>query len=43
MRTIPIILFGAGGVGGALLRQILDNRVFHANTYGLTLESGRPV
>lgn len=37
MRTIPIILFGAGGVGSALLRQILDNRTFHATTYGLTL------
>ena len=37
MRTIPIILFGTGGVGRALLRQILAHRTFHANTYGLTL------
>ncbi len=37
MRTIPIILFGAGGVASALLRQILDHRAFHATTYGLTL------
>jgi homoserine dehydrogenase len=37
MRTIPVILLGIGGVGAALVRQIVANRQFHANTYGLTL------
>ena len=37
MREIPIILLGVGGVGGALLRQILAQRAFHAQEYGLHL------
>lgn len=27
MKHIPVIIFGAGGVGGALLEQIIDSRV----------------
>ncbi len=38
MRTIPIILFGVGGVGRALARQIVEQRQFHAATYGLQLQ-----
>jgi len=35
MRTIPVILFGVGGVGRALVRQIVEQRQFHATTLGL--------
>jgi len=38
MRSIPIILFGVGGVGRALVRQIVEQRQFHAATYGLQLQ-----
>ena len=37
MREIPIILLGVGGVGGSLLRQIVAQRAFHAQEYGLHL------
>jgi len=37
MREIPIILLGVGGVGSGLLRQILAQRTFHAEEYGLHL------
>ena len=37
MRDIPVILFGVGGVGRSLLRQILDLRDMHAVVYGLRL------
>lgn len=37
MRTLPLILLGAGGVGAALIRQIIEQREFHAQRYGLTL------
>jgi homoserine dehydrogenase len=35
MIELPLILFGLGGVGRSLVRQILDNRSFHAKQYGL--------
>jgi homoserine dehydrogenase len=35
MTELPFILFGLGGVGRSLVRQILDNRDFHAQQYGL--------
>ncbi len=38
MREIPVILFGVGGVGRALVRQIVENREFHASQYGLALQ-----
>jgi homoserine dehydrogenase len=38
MRSIPVILFGVGGVGRALVRQIMEQRRFHAATYGLELQ-----
>ncbi|MCB0064865.1 MAG: hypothetical protein KDE19_22225, partial [Caldilineaceae bacterium] len=38
MRVIPIIQLGVGGVGAALVRQILANREFHGETYGLQLQ-----
>jgi len=38
MRTIPVILFGVGGVGRALVRQVVEQRHFHAATYGLHLQ-----
>lgn len=38
MRSIPVILFGVGGVGRALVRQIVELRQFHADTYGLRLQ-----
>lgn len=37
MQQLPVILFGLGGVGRALVRQILDNRDFHADQYDLDL------
>lgn len=37
MREIPVILIGVGGVGQALLRQIVANRGLHAEQYGLRL------
>ena len=38
MHAIPLILFGIGGVGCALVRQIVENRTYHAAQYGLTLD-----
>lgn len=38
MRSIPLILFGVGGVGRSFIRQIVENREFHAREYGLRLE-----
>ncbi|MBX3015750.1 MAG: hypothetical protein KF832_29795 [Caldilineaceae bacterium] len=38
MRSIPVILFGVGGVGRAFVRQIVEQRQFHATTYGLYLQ-----
>lgn len=37
MREIPVVLLGVGGVGRALVRQIIENRTLHAQQYGLTL------
>lgn len=37
MRDLPLILFGVGGVGRALLRHILAQRGMHAREYGLHL------
>lgn len=37
MREIPVILLGVGGVGRALVRQIVENRTYHASHYGLVL------
>ena len=37
MQRVPIILLGSGGVGAALLHQIIAHRQFHASTYGLEL------
>lgn len=38
MRSVPVILFGVGGVGRALVRQIVELRQFHTETYGLQLQ-----
>jgi homoserine dehydrogenase len=37
MQDLPIIVLGAGGVGRALVRQIVENRGLHAEQYGLWL------
>jgi homoserine dehydrogenase len=37
MRELSIILLGVGGVGRALLRQIIEQRARHAEEYGLAL------
>lgn len=37
MHHAPILLFGVGGVGGALIRQIVQNRVHHAMEFELEL------
>jgi homoserine dehydrogenase len=37
MRELPVILFGVGGVGRALLRQIIEHRAFHALQYNLAV------
>jgi homoserine dehydrogenase len=38
MRALPVILLGVGGVGRALVRQIVENRPLHAEQYGLRLD-----
>jgi homoserine dehydrogenase len=38
MHELPVILFGVGGVGRALLQQIVTHRSLHALRYGLTLQ-----
>ena len=35
--TVPLVLLGCGGVGRALLRQIVDQRAHHAAHHGLRL------
>lgn len=37
MHEIPLILLGIGGVGRALIRQIIANRTLYAEQYGLKL------
>ncbi len=37
MQELPIIVLGAGGVGRAFIRQIVENRGLHAEQYGLWL------
>ena len=37
MRDIPVILFGVGGVGRSLIRQIVDLRDLHAAEYDVNL------
>ncbi|HHY54992.1 MAG TPA: homoserine dehydrogenase [Chloroflexi bacterium] len=37
MQRAPILLLGVGGVGGALIRQIVQNRAQHAVNYDLEL------
>jgi homoserine dehydrogenase len=37
MQELPIILLGAGGVGRALIQQIVANRGLHATQFGLSL------
>lgn len=38
MQSYPLILLGVGGVGRALLQQIVENRSVHAERYGLRLK-----
>ncbi|MFZ4847639.1 MAG: homoserine dehydrogenase [Caldilinea sp.] len=37
MHHAAMILFGVGGVGRALIRQIVQNRAYHAAEYGLEI------
>lgn len=37
LLELPLILFGVGGVGRSLLRQILSNRIYHESAYGLRI------
>jgi homoserine dehydrogenase len=37
MQELPIILLGAGGVGRAFVRQLIETRGLHAEQYGLWL------
>ena len=37
MRDLPVILFGVGGVGRALLTLIIEQRGLHEREYGLSL------
>jgi homoserine dehydrogenase len=37
MQILPVILLGAGGVGRALIRQIVENRGLHAEQFDLWL------
>ena len=38
MIELPLIVFGMGGVGRSLLRQIVQHRTLHAQQYGLALD-----
>lgn len=38
MRNIPVLLFGIGGVGRALVQQILSNRQLHEVEYDLSID-----
>lgn len=38
IHTIPIVLLGLGGVGRALIEQVLARRAYHARRYGIRLE-----
>ncbi len=38
MHRASIVLFGAGGVGSALIRQIVQNRAHHATEFNLDLD-----
>lgn len=38
MHELPVILFGVGGVGRALLQQIVAHRGLHALHYGLAIQ-----
>ncbi len=37
-RLVPVILLGVGGVGRALIQQILARRDYHVSRYGVRLE-----
>lgn len=37
MQSYPLVLLGVGGVGRALLQQIVENRSAHADRFGLRL------
>lgn len=37
MQELPVIVLGLGGVGRALVRQIVESRGLHASQYGLEL------
>jgi homoserine dehydrogenase len=37
MQIVPVVILGAGGVGRALIRQIVENRGLHAEQFGLWL------
>ena len=37
IRCLPVVLFGVGGVGRSLLRQIVEQRALHAQRFGLEL------
>ncbi len=37
MQRAPVILFGVGGVGSALIQQIVRNRAYHASEFDLDL------
>lgn len=38
LRNVPLIVLGVGGVGRALLEQILNRRDYHANLYDIGLQ-----
>ena len=38
IRSVPIILLGLGGVGRALVEQIVRRRPYHAQRYGIRLD-----
>jgi len=38
MHKVPVILFGVGGVGSELVRQIIASRQLHAQQYGIALD-----
>ncbi len=38
IHTVPLIVFGVGGVGRALLRQIVASRRLHAERFGVRLQ-----
>ena len=39
LRTVPFVLYGVGGVGAALLENIVASRALHESRYGIAFSA----